>query len=333
MRAAAFLLGRLAGLVPVLLAMTLIVFALQSVVPNDPARAVAGPNAPAETVAQIRAEMGLDDPVVVQYGRYLAGLARGDLGTSVRTRNPVAEDMASFAPASVELMLAALILGTAAGTLVALLAGGGAAGGALRLVLLALGSAPIFLTGLVLAFTMWFRLDLLPGAGRMSIRGVDPGPTGFWLVDGALAGRWDVVGNTAGHLVLPAVTLAIPIAVAVARTLRSALHAELARTYVRTARSKGLGEGRVLVRHALRNAAPAPLTMVGLQVGLLFANILVVERIFAWPGLGLYATQAFDSSDLPAVLGVAVVLGAIYIVVNALIDLAIGWADPRVGLR
>ena len=132
---------------------------------------------------------------------------------------------------------------------------------------------------------------------------------------------------------LPAATLAIPIAVAVARTLASALRAELARPYIRTARSKGLAEGRILTRHALRNAAPAPLTMVGLQVGLLFANILVVERIFAWPGLGLYATQAFDSSDLPAVLGVALVLGTIYVIVNALIDLAIGLADPRVGLR
>ena len=329
----AFLLRRVLGLVPVMLAMTLIVFVLQTMVPTDPARALAGPNAQRETVERIRGEMGLDDPVLEQYARFLAGLTRGDLGTSVRTRNPVSEDMARHAPASVELMLAALLLGIGAGASVALLRGRGVTGGLLRLGLLALGSAPIFLTGLVLSFVFWFRLDFLPGAGRMSIRGVEPGPTGLWLLDGALAGRWDVAVNAASHLALPAATLAIPIAVAVARTLQSALHAEMSRPYVRTARSKGLSERRILVRHALRNAAPAPLTMVGLQVGLLFANILVVERIFAWPGLGLYATQAFDSSDLPAVLGVALVLGTIYVLVNAVIDLVIGLADPRVGLQ
>lgn len=328
----AFLAGRILGLVPVLLAMTLIVFVLQSLVPNDPARALAGPNAPRETVERLRAEMGLDDPVAVQYLRYLSGLAAGDLGTSVRTRNPVAEDLRRHAPASIELMLVALVLGAGSGFIVALLAGRGRWGGAARVGLLALGSMPIFLTGLLLTYALWFQLDLLPGSGRMSIRGVAPGPTGLWLVDGALAGRWDVVANAATRLVLPAVTLAIPIAVAVARTLDGALRAELRKTYVRTARSRGLGEGRILIRHALRNALPAPLTMIGLQVGLLFANILVVERIFAWPGLGTYTTQSFQSSDLPAILGVALMLGAIYILVNALVDLAIAWADPRSGL-
>lgn len=332
MRVLRFLFGRLVGLISVLLAMTLIVFALQSLVPNDPARAMAGPNASRETVDRLRERLGLDDPVPTQYVRYLGGLLTGDLGTSVRTRNPIAEDLARYAPASIELMIAALFIGTTAGAGVGLARGQGGAGRLLRLVLLVLGSAPIFLTGLLLAFAFWFRLDWLPGAGRMSLRGVDPGPTGLWVVDGALAGRWDVTANALAHLALPAATLAIPIAVAVARTLQSALHAEMTRTYVRTARAKGLGEGRILMRHVLRNALPAPLTMVGLQVGLLFANILVVERIFAWPGLGLYATQSFDSSDLPAVLGVALVLGIVYIAVNTVIDLILGWSDPRVGL-
>jgi peptide/nickel transport system permease protein/dipeptide transport system permease protein len=331
MRLLLFLPGRLLGLASVLLAMTLIVFTLQSLVPNDPARALAGPNATREAVDRLRERMGLDDPVPVQYLRYLGGLMKGDLGTSVRTRKPVVEDLAKYAPASVELMLAALVIGVAAGAGIGLARGRGRAGRLLRVTLLLLGSAPIFLTGLLLAFAFWFRLDWLPGAGRMTVRGVTPGPTGLWVIDGALAGRWDVVGNALSHLVLPATTLAIPIAVAVARTLQSALHAEMTRAYVRTARAKGLGEGRILLWHVLRNALPAPLTMVGLQVGLLFANILVVERIFAWPGLGLYATQSFDSSDLPAVLGVALVLGVVYITVNTIIDLILGWADPRVG--
>ena len=327
MRAGFLVLRRLVGLLGVLLAMTLVVFALQRLVPGDAARTLAGPTASNEAVERLRDRMGLNDPLPLQYGRYVGGLVRGDLGVSVRTRRPVAEDLREFAPASVELMLAALLLGVVAGGAAAL---AGRRGGLLRAGLVLLGSAPIFLTGLLLALVFWFHLDWLPGAGRGMPRGYEPGPTGLFTLDAALAGRPDLLGDALAHLLLPATTLAIPLAVAVARTLRGALDAEMSRPYVRTARSIGLPERRVVLRHALRNALGAPLTMVGLQLGLLFANILIVERIFAWPGLGLYATQSFDASDLPAVLGVALFLGVIYVMVNALIDAVVAWADPRV---
>jgi ABC-type dipeptide/oligopeptide/nickel transport system permease component len=328
---ARFLLRRIAGLVGVLLVMSLIVFILQSIVPSDPARALAGPNAPQEVVDEIRETLGLNDPVFVQYGDYLWRMLHADLGASVRTRQPVASDILSYAPASLELMLSALILGALMGTGVAVTQHLARRAGAVRVVLLALGSLPIFLSALLLVWLFWFHLDWLPGGGRIGIRRFE-GPTGFMVLDGILLGRWDVILSALRHLTLPAFALAIPIAVALARSMSSALGTTMQQPYIRMVRGKGLTETRILFRHAARNSAAGPLAMVGLQVGLLFANLLIVERIFAWPGLGLDTVQAFASSDLPAVLGVSLAFGAFYITVNILIDLAQAALDPRVRL-
>lgn len=328
---ALYLLRRLLALIAVLFVMSFIVFCLQRIVPADPARSIAGPTAPAATVEQVRETLGLNDPILVQYGRFLEGLVHGNLGTSTRTRKPVTQDILRYAPASLELMFGALVLGAAAGVAVAFGQVVARRGEAARLVLLAAGSVPIFLSALLLVLFFWFDLGWLPGAGRLSIRGFS-GPTGFVILDGLLAGRLDVVGNALAHLVLPAVTLAIPIAVAVARSLAGSLRGVLRQSYVRTARGNGLSERAILRRHGLRNAAAAPLAMIGLQVGLLFSNLLIVESIFAWPGLGLYTVQALGSSDLPAVLGVAIAFGALYILINAVIDILQTVIDPRVGL-
>ena len=328
---ARYLALRALGLAAVLLATAAIVFALQSVVPADPARALAGPAAPAETVERLRGEMGLDDPVPQQFARFLGRLARGDLGTSVRTRQSVVADVARYAPASLELIAAAMVLGAALACLLGLAQHAGRRAGGLRLATIAAGSVPIFLSALILVYVFWFRLDWLPGAGRIGIRRFE-GPTGFMLIDAALSGREGALRSAAAHLVLPATALALPVAVAVGRSLGGSLVDVLAQPYIRTARGKGLGEGRVLVRHGLRNAATAPLSMLGLQLGLVFANLLIVERIFAWPGLGLYMVQSFAASDLPAVLGVSLVFGALYILANVAIEIAQSLADPRIAL-
>jgi peptide/nickel transport system permease protein/dipeptide transport system permease protein len=326
-----FLLRRVLGLLGVLLVMSLIVFLLQSVVPADPARSLAGPTAPEAVVEGLRGELGLNDPVLVQYGRYLGRVAAGDLGTSIRTHQPVAADILAHAPASLELMLAALVLGLLLGTGVAVVQHLAWGGGALRVLLIALGSVPIFLSALLLVYLFWFRLDWLPGGNRIGIRRFE-GPTGFMFVDWALLGRPEVLTSALRHLALPALTLAIPIAVSLARSINSSLATTMQQPFVRTLRGKGLTEARILWSHAARNSAAGPLAMVGLQVGLLFANLLIVERIFAWPGLGLYTVQAFAASDLPAVLGVSLAFGAFYIAVNILIDLAQAALDPRVRL-
>ncbi|MCB0155553.1 MAG: ABC transporter permease [Anaerolineae bacterium] len=327
-----FIFLRAVGLIGVLLAMTLIIFLLQQIIPSDPARSAAGPNAPRELVEAKRVELGLDQPVLVQYQRYFSRLLHGDLGTSIRTRNPVRDDLVTFLPASLELMVFAMGLGVLLGLLFALLQTLTPRGMALRLLLVGGASAPIFLLALLLLLLFWFRLDWLPGSSRLSLRDLPAGPTGLLTLDGLLLGRLDLTWDALRHLLLPGLSLALPIGVAVGRTLRSSLVNVLRQNYIRTAHSKGLSELRVIVLHALRPAATAPLAMIGLQVGLLFANLLIIERIFAWPGLGLYTVQALGSSDLPAVLGVSLVFGATYVLVNALVDLLQAWADPRISL-
>jgi ABC-type dipeptide/oligopeptide/nickel transport system permease component len=319
------------GAVVVLLVMSFIVFTLQSMIPADPARAVVGPNAPPETVEAMREQLGLDDPVVVQYGRFLSRLVQGDLGTSVRTRQPVSDDIRQFLPATLELGLASIALGVGLAGVMAALQFLVRGSGGIRLAMVGVGSTPIFLSALLLAYFFWFRLDWLPGAGRLSDRDF-AGPTGFNVIDGILVGRPDVTADALLHMILPALALALPIGIAVGRSLNGALHDVMTQAYVRTARGKGLGETKVLLHHGLRNAATAPLSMLGLQIRLLFGSLLVVERIFGWPGLGLYTVQAFASADLPAVLGVALVFGALYILVNTLIGIGQSIADPRINL-
>lgn len=329
-----FIVNRLVGLVVVLVAMTAVVFALQQLVPADPARAAVGPNAPAEAVAAKRTELGLDKPVLQQYGTYVRHVLRGDLGQSVRTQQPVRTDVTDRLPASLELVIAALVLALLIGPGLAVLEVVLPRPGPLRHLFAAGASAPIFLVGLLLLYVLWFRSGLAPGGGRTSTPDTAPdGPTGLLVVDALLAGRLGTAWDAVQHLFLPALTLALPAAVAVGRTLRSSLVGVMRSDQVRTARSKGLTEFTVLRRHGLRNASTAPLSMTGLQIGGLFVNLLLVERIFSWPGLGLYVVQSLGSADLTAVLGVSLLFGAAYIVVNAVVDLAQGWADPRVGVR
>ncbi len=327
-----FFATRLIGLAGVLLAMTFIIFTLQQLIPADPARAAVGLNAPRATVEAKRIEMHLDRPMLWRYGRYLVGLAEGDLGQSSHTHNPVARDLARFLPASVELVVAALLLGVALGLVIALPQALGWRVGALRIGLIALSSPPIFLTGLLLVLLFWYQLGWLPASGRATLGVAAPGATGFLVFDALIHGHIFRLGDTLAHLVLPALTLALPVAVAIGRTLDSSLAAVMRQPFIRTARAKGLTDGAVLRRHGLRNAANAPLTMLGLQLPLIFSNLLIVERLFAWPGLGLYVVQAFAADDLPAILGVALAFAAFYIVFTLLIDLLQAAIDPRIGL-
>jgi len=329
-----YLIKRTASLVGVLVALSITLFALQEIIPADPARAAVGANAPRMVVEAKRKSMGLDQPLVTRYWRYVSGVMHGDLGESVHTHNPVAEDLAHFIPASMELVLAALILGIVLGGALALAQSGYPRfGGALRLALIAATSAPIFLVGLLLLLLFWYRLGWLPGGGRIAPDAFRLGPTGFMVFDGILTGQPRLVASALKHLLLPAMTLALPIAVSVGRTLASSLLDVYRQSYIRTARAKGLTEMVILLRHALRNAAGPALSMLALQVALIFNNLLIVERIFSWPGLGLYTVQAFSAADLPAVIGVALVVAGTYLGTAAIIDVIRATLDPRLGLR
>jgi peptide/nickel transport system permease protein len=252
---------------------------------------------------------------------------------SLHTRRPVRTDIAAFLPATLELAAAALALAVVLGGALGLVTARGG-GASLRVGLVASASVPAFLLALLLLVVFYAQLRWVPGSGRISAELDAPtGPTGLLTIDGLLAGRLDVVRDALAHLALPALCLALGPAVALGRTLRSSLHTVLGSDHIRTARAKGLTERGVLMRHGVRPALNAPLTMTGLQVGMLLAGVVVIESIFAWPGLGLYTARAITAVDFPAIVGVTLVMGAVYVIVNALVDLAQIAADPRLRAR
>ena len=330
---ARFTLTRLASLVGILLGLSVIVFLLQAVVPADPVRAMVGASATPQIVEAKRHELSLDRPLPAQYAQFLSRAVRGDLQMSLHTRRPVRTDIAAFLPATLELAATALAMAVVLGGALGLLTARGR-GTSLRVGLVASASVPAFLLALLLLIVFYAQLHWFPGSGRISAELEAPtGPTGLLTVDGLLAGRLDVVGDALAHLALPALCLALGPAVALGRTLRSSLQTVLGSDHIRTARAKGLTERRVLLRHAVRPALNAPLTMTGLQVGMLLAGVVVIESIFAWPGLGLYTARAITSVDFPAIVGVTLVMGAVYVIVNALVDVAQVAADPRLRAR
>jgi peptide/nickel transport system permease protein len=267
----------------------------------------------------------------VQYARYVDHLVHGDLGTSYRTRRPVSTDLGAFLPATVELTLFALLLAVVLAAVFAIattLRWPGA--GAFRLVLLVGASAPAFLLAIGGIIVFYKQLGWLPATGRTDLVDAPTGPTGLLTVDAVLHARPDVLGNALQHLLLPGIAIAVGPAVSIGRVLRSSLVTTLHTDYTRTARAKGLRELQVMRKHVLRNSIGPALSMTGLQVGLMFAGVLVVELIFAWPGLGQYTAQSIPVDDFPAIAGVMLLLGVAYVLINTVVDLLQAAADPRI---
>jgi peptide/nickel transport system permease protein len=323
---------RLLALVAVLLGLAAIVFLLQAVVPSDPARAIVGASASPQVVAAKSHELGYDKPLPQRFVLFMQRLARGDLQDSLRTRNAVTDDLGTFAPATLELAMTAAVLAAVIGLGFALLlVGGGRVVRVARLALIGGASVPSFLAGLLAVLVFYSVLHVLPASGRVDDSLVVPdGPTKLLLVDSLLHGDPGLFWSALQHLIMPAFTLALLPGLAIARTLHTSLEHVMREDYVRTARAKGLRERKVLVRHALRNASGPALTMSGLQFGLLLGGVVVVEQIFAWPGLGLYLNQSIAYSDFPAITGTTLLLGTAYVLVNFLVDIAQAWADPRI---
>ena len=317
----------------VLVVLVTVVFLLQSVVPGDPVRARVGANASPAVVTRERHALGLDRPLVDQYFTYIGHSVSGNLGQSIRTGDSVIDDIGQYLPATIELAVAAMFLAILGGLLLGVVAATAARGaGLLRAAFVSGASAPSFLLGLGLIYIFYLKLGWLPASGQTGALNAPTGPTGFLLLDGLLRGTPSVTIDALQYLVLPAVSLALLPAIAIGRVLRSSLIEVYDADYIRTARAKGLAPGVVLRRHGLRNAMSAPLTMTGLQFGLLLGGVVVVETIFSWPGIGLYLDQSIGASDLPAITGVTLVLGAMYVVVNILVDIGLAIIDPRVKL-
>ena len=318
--------GRFVALIGILLALTLVVFIIDTVVPTDPVAANLGAGASRTLILVTRHTLGYDQPVYIQYIRFLGRILHGDLGTSLRTHDAVTSDLAQFAPATVELAFSAGVLIFILSLVLGLWSASGRRGAvAIRIVMVSFASAPTFFLGIVVVLVFYSWLDLLPASGRTTAGAA----TGFVMITDFFTGDFGGWLDGLRHILLPSFVIALGPSVAIGRVLRGALLDAMGQDHVRTARSKGISEWAVLLRHALRNSLTPVLAMAGLQLGLVLTGVIVIETVFAWPGLGLYASAALINSDFPAVIGVTLVLGAIYVIINAAVDVLQAVADPR----
>lgn len=324
---------RLLLLIPTLLGISALVFLMIHLVPGDPAQVMLGERASAESLEQLRHELGLDQPLHVQFVRYVEGLVQGDLGRSMKTHELVSTELANRFPATLELTLAAMVfsivLGIGAGVLSAVKRG--TLLDALGMTASLVGvSMPIFWLGLVLILLLGLTLGLFPASGRLSSSMFFPSVTGLHLVDSLLAGNLRGFGNALWHLFLPAVTLGTVPAAVISRMTRSSLLEVLQEDYVRTARAKGLSSGPVVFRHALKNAFIPVLTVISLEFGYLLGGAVLTETIFAWPGVGRWLVLAVFARDFRAVQGGVLLIAFTFVTINLIADLLYAWLDPRI---
>ncbi|PWC52309.1 ABC transporter permease subunit [Azospirillum sp. TSO22-1] len=329
-----FILTRASLVIPTFLGVTFLSFLLIRLVPGDPIEVRVGERGiPPERLAQLRHEMGLDQPMWKQFADYIGNVLSGDLGTSIVTQNPVLDEFFTLFPATVELGLAAMVFavlaGLPAGIIAAVKRGSWFDHGVMGLSLTGY-SMPIFWWGLLLILFFSVQLGLTPVSGRLDLLYYVEPVTGFMLVDTWLSGEKGAFASALRHLVLPAIVLGtIPLAV-IARMTRSAMLEVLGEDYIRTGRAKGLSEGRVIGLHALRNALIPVVTVIGLQVGTLLGGAILTETIFSWPGVGKWLVESINRRDYPALQGGVLLIATTVMTVNLLVDLLYGVLNPRI---
>jgi peptide/nickel transport system permease protein len=330
----AYILRRVALIVPTLFGVSLLTFFLSRVVPGDPARLAAGAQATPEMYAQIRQEFGLDLPLPVQYWNYLTGIVQGDWGRSILSRHSVVDDLRVYWPATLELVLFAMLIAVAIGVPLGILAAVRAdqpADQMSRVVALLGVSLPAFWLAILFQLLFAWRLGWLPASGRLATMS-DPPPmvTGLYTLDSLLAGQWTTLGEALRQILLPAVTLSFPAMATIMRFTRATLLEVLGQDYVRTARAKGAAERSVVLGHALRNALIPTITMIGLSFGWSMGGSVLVETVFDWPGIGLYATKSALTLDFMPIMGIALLYGFVFSLINLAVDVTYGALDPRV---
>lgn len=333
-----YILRRIAIAIPTLVAVTVVTFIITNAIPADPIVTVLGEKTAENPVAvqAYRARWGFDQPLPVRYLVYLRNLAQGDLGMSITSRRPVAEDLRQFLPATAELaigaMLVALVFGLPLGVLAAIRKGSWIDHLARLLALLG-SSVPIFWLALLVLDVFFARLHWAPGTGRLDTTLRPPVQvTGLFTVDALLARDVGVLGNAAAHLVLPSLVLGAGVMGLIARVVRGSMLEVLSSEYVRTAHGKGLAERGVVLGHALRNALIPAVTVIGLAIAGLMAGAVLTETTFAWPGVGRYAARAAQGLDFAAIMGVSLLVAVTYMVVNLVVDILYVILDPRIRL-
>lgn len=323
----------------ILLGIVTMAFLLTATTKGDPLTAVVSEQQMGnpEIVAAAKARWGLDKPLPVRYVIYVGNLLKGDMGTSFVTRQPVARDLMMRIPATFELVIAAMIIGSAVGVIFGLLAAyyrDTAIDQGARIFSLFGSSVPIFWLGLAVLFLFSVKFQILPGPGRLDPRmAAPPVVSGFITIDALLAGNWTAFKDALMHLVLPSAVLGWTVAGTISRLVRANMLEVMEREFILTARAKGAGEMRVVLRHAFRNILVPVLTVISYSFAYLITGAVLTETVFAWPGMGSYAVTAARSLDFPAIIGVTIVGGVMFLITNLLTDIAYVLANPRVRLN
>ena len=329
------ILKRLLTVVPTLIGVIVVTFLLTRVLPGDPAVYFAGPAATPQSIAEIRKSLGLDRPLPDQFLRYVNDLAHGNFGSSLSTGQPVAAEIASRLPASAELTLFGLFLAIAIAVPLGIFAAvkqGSWIDHLCRVIATAGVSLPVFFTGLLLVYVFYFRLGWSPAPlGRLDAFATSPPDiTGFFLIDSLITGNFETFRSAFGQLILPAVTLAIFSLAPITRMTRASMLAALASEFIRTARASGLSSRTVILTYAFRNAMLPVVTTLGMVFSFLLGANVLVEKVFAWPGIGSYAVEALLQSDFAPVQGFVLTMAVLYVALNLIIDMLYGVIDPRV---
>ncbi|MET0968801.1 MAG: ABC transporter permease [Tardiphaga sp.] len=329
---------RLMFAIPSLIGVVIVTFLLTRALPGDPAAYFAGPSADQNAIEEIRKKLGLDKPLIEQFFRYSADLAHGDLGNSLTTGQPVSTEIRNRLPASAELTLLGLLVSIVIAIPLGILAAtkpGSWIDHFCRITTTAGVSLPVFFTGLVLVYVFYFRLGWSPAPlGRLDVfASTPPNVTGFYLIDSLIAGDWEAFRSALNQLILPVATLAIFSLAPIARMTRASMLAILSSDFVRTARASGLSPRAVIVTYAFRNAMLPVITTLSMTFSFLLGANVLVEKVFAWPGIGSYAVEALISSDFAPVQGFVLTMAIMYVLINLIIDILYGVIDPRVRME
>ena len=332
------ILKRLLVAVPSLIGVVIVTFLLTRALPGDPAAYFAGPAATQEAIEQIRVKLGLDKPLYLQFVRYVGDLARGDLGTSLTTGQSVAHEIRTRLPASAELTLLGLIVSMAIAIPLGIVAAtrpGSLVDHVCRVLATAGVSLPVFFTGLILVYVFYYILGWAPAPlGRLDVFfSPPPHVTGFYLIDSAIAGNGEAFVASLKQLILPALTLGIFSLAPIARMTRASMLAVLSSDFVRTARASGLSPFTVVVTYAFRKAMLPVITTIGMVFSFLLGANVLVEKVFAWPGIGSFAVEALIASDFAPLQGFVLTMAVMYVALNLIIDILYGVIDPRVRIE
>lgn len=328
-----YIIRRLLALVPVMLGVSLLTFLLLRLTPGDPALVILGERATPDRVAELREQLGLNRPIPVQYLLFLNQILHGDLGRSIISNVPVIDELKARMPATIELVIVAMIFGLLIGIPAGIVAAmrRNTIFDYLSMVGALIGvSMPIFWIGLLAIYLFAVDLRWVPPSGRIDPELNFQRQTNFYIIDAIISGNWQALGNVLHHLIMPAFILSLVTLPILARLTRSSMLEVLQQDYIRTAWAKGLRERAVVIRHALRNAMLPVITVVGLQFGGLLGGAILTETIFAWPGMGLWIYQAIQQRDYPIVQAGVLVAATIYVVINLLVDISYSLFDPRI---